>query len=132
MKRVLFVVAFASMALFISCTNKQDVVSGIAKQFLEAYFKTDYPNAATLCTKELAEQIEISFRQFDKLDTGVKEMFLKQAGGVSTDVVSVIFKGGDSAVVKYKVVLPNFPNGVENSLTMIKDQEGWKIGLLGE
>lgn len=116
-----------------SCTSRKEAVTIKTQEFLDAYFRMDYLAASKLCTKELGEELITSLNSLDSLEPSVKAMLEKQAAGVKTEIVSTeLKKGTDSAKVVYKVILPNFTEGIENKLSLIKIEKSWFVSGLGK
>jgi hypothetical protein len=115
-----------------SCTSKEKEITQNTKGFLDAYFSVDYKGAATYCTKELGEELVNSLKRLDSLEPSVREMLEKQSKEVKTEIISINTKGDkDIAKVLYKVILPNFPQGIENTITLKKVDKKWCIEELG-
>jgi len=122
-----------SLALILaSCTSRESAVTQKTNEFLNAYFAIDYMAASKLCTKELGEELVNSLKSLDSLEPKVREMLEKNSKEVKTEIVSVDpGKGKDTAKVVYKVILPNFPQGIENTISLIKIDKNWCVSELG-
>jgi len=115
-----------------SCTSKESEITQNTKGFLDAYFRVDYKGAATYCTNELGKELVNSLKRLDTLEPSVREMLEKQSKEVKTEIISIDTKSSkDIAKVLYKVILPNFPQGIENTITLIKVDKKWHIEELG-
>jgi hypothetical protein len=134
MKRVGYLV-FALMTLILvgSCGNKADEAKLRAVEFLDAYFKVEYIRAAEYCTDELKSEILEAFEQIESLEPGIKESVIHNTSQTKTEIVSVDTESKkDTVVVNYRVILPSFPNGIDNRLSLIKENKIWKICDFGQ
>lgn len=136
MKRYLKItfVSLAVLSFFFaaSCNKVEKTAELKAKEFLDAFFKIDYNKAALLCTEELAHELTASLKSIESLDDGVREMVIKQTSEVKTQIKSVDTDSKkDTVIVTYLVVLPSFPNGIENTLSLSKVDKEWKVVELG-
>lgn len=96
--------------------------------FLDAYFKTDYNAASQLCTKSLGDELLISLRDFDNMESGVKDVLMRQIKEVKTEILNVDSKSNkDTARITYKIFTPTVPAGIEKSLSMVKVGKEWKV-----
>jgi hypothetical protein len=115
-----------------SCNRVEKTAELKAKEFLDAFFKIDYNTAALLCTEELAQELTASLKSIESLDVGVREMVIKQTSEVKTQIKSVDTDSKkDTVIVTYRVILPSFPNGIENTLSLSKIDKEWKVVELG-
>lgn len=115
-----------------ACTSKEDQISLNTKKFLNAYFSVDYKAASTFCTKELGEELINSLKSLDSMEPAVRAMLEKQSKEIKTEIISIDSKSSrDTAKVLYKVILPNFPQGIENTLSLVKVDKRWCIIELG-
>lgn len=122
-----------SALLFTSaCTNVEEELTLKTQEFLKAYFNAEYQKAGSFCTDSLGVELAKSMEGFNSLEPSIKEMVLKQVQDVKTEVISIDKKSSDDTVfVKYRVVLPSFPNGVDNNLLFVKIDKEWKVASLG-
>ncbi len=121
------------VSMSLSCSNKEKEAEEIAVTFLDSYFKTDYETAAELCTPELADEIITSFKSLEAMEKGVRDMILKQTSMIKTEITDVVPSSGkDSMIVSYKVILPEFPKGMQNRLILVKSDNSWKVSGFGE
>lgn len=128
MKKLWVMVVF----LVLSCNSADKKAEQIAIQFLDAYFKIDYNTAAGFCSTELAEELGSSLKSIESLEDGIRDMIIKQTSELKTQIVSVDSESRkDTVIVAYKVLLPDFPNGIENKLLLSKIEKEWKIVELG-
>jgi hypothetical protein len=127
---------FLIMAAFLlaaSCTSQEERAKERANAFLDAYLSTDYEKATELCVPELAGEIEEALRGMDSLDEGIREMIVKQAESISTEIVAVEKTGSrDSLFIKYMVTLPEAPSGIENEMTMVRREDAWFVAGFGK
>lgn len=115
-----------------SCTSREKEITLNTKGFLDAYFRIDYKAAGTYCTKKMGEELTSSLKILDDLEPTVRAMLEKQSKEVKTVITSVQSKRGkDTAKVLYKVILPSFPKGIENTLTLVMVDKRWYIDELG-
>jgi hypothetical protein len=115
-----------------SCDRAEKTAELKATEFLDAYFRFDYEKAALLCTQELAEELSASLKSIESLEEGIRNMVIKQASEVKTTIKSVDAESKkDTVIVTYSVVLPSFPNGIDNTLSLSKVDKEWKIVELG-
>ncbi|MFA6335286.1 MAG: hypothetical protein WCX48_06990 [Bacteroidales bacterium] len=123
-----------SLVLVLSaCTSRKEEISLNTKGFLDAYFKVDYKAASSFCTKELGEELVNSLKSLDNLEPAVRVMLEKQSKEAKTEIISVNSeRGKDTATVLYKVILPNFPQGIENTLSLVKMDKKWWVVALGK
>ncbi|HCT94934.1 MAG: hypothetical protein A2X19_10360 [Bacteroidetes bacterium GWE2_39_28] len=136
MKRYLtftFVSLVILTVFFIASCNKVEKTAELkAKEFLDAFFKIDYNAAALLCTEELAQELTASLKSIESLEAGVRDMVIKQTSEVKTQIKSVDTDSKkDTVIVSYIVILPSFPNGIENTLSLSKVDKEWKVVELG-
>ncbi|MEN6618443.1 MAG: hypothetical protein ABFC28_02945 [Rikenellaceae bacterium] len=116
----------------VSCTSREKAVTLKTKEFLDAYFSIDYMAASQYCTKELGEELVNSLKSLDSLEPTVRDMLVKSSKEVKTEIISVgLGKGKDTARVLYKVILPNFPDGIENTISLVKAGKSWCVMELG-
>ena len=116
----------------VSCNKAEKTAELKAAEFLDAYFRFDYEKAALLCTKELADELSASLKSIESLEEGIRNMVIKQASEVKTSIKSVDTESKkDTVIVTYSVVLPSFPNGIDNTLSLSKVDKEWKIVELG-
>ncbi|PKP37831.1 MAG: hypothetical protein CVT97_04130 [Bacteroidetes bacterium HGW-Bacteroidetes-14] len=119
-------------AVFTGCKNHEKDVTLKTTEFLKAYFNADYDSAGQFCTDSLKMELARMLESYDSLDPSIKEMVKKQAQNVTTEVISVVkSEQKDTILVKYKVVLPSFPSGVDNTLSFVKQNKEWKVAELG-
>ncbi len=131
MKFKIFILA--AIILAASCTSQEERAKERANAFLKAYLSTDYEKATELCVPELAVEIEEALRGMDSLDEGIREMIVKQAKNISTEIVAVEKAGTrDSLFIKYHVVLPEAPSGIENEMTMVRVDDAWFVAGFGK
>lgn len=124
--------AFALLAITASCSQDEKSARASAGGFLDSYFKIEYEKAAGYCTTELGEELRSSLKSIETLESGVKEMIIKQTSEIKSEITKVERgPGRDSMVVIYKVVISGFPNGIENRLVMVKRDKDWKVAQLG-
>ena len=134
MKRVFNILSVSAVValILITCTKKEELIMQNAKLFLDAYFKTDYNAASQLCTKSLGDELLISLRDFDNMESGVKDVLMRQIKEVKTEILNVDSKSNkDTARITYKIFTPTVPAGIEKSLSMVKVGKEWKVGELG-
>jgi len=134
MKKVGFLVfMLMTLVLVSSCGNKTDEAKMQAVEFLDAYFKVDYARAAEYCTDELKVEIIKAFQQIESLESGVKESVIQNTSQAKAEITSVDTESKrDTVLVNYKVILPSFPNGIDNRLSLVKEGKVWKICDLGQ
>ena len=128
----LFVIVAVLMASS-GCGKQEKEAQIVAASFLESYFKTDYETASALSTPELADEIITSFKSMESMEKGVREMILRQTSQMKTEITGIEQTGSkDSMIVSYKVMLPEFPKGLQNKLIMVRIEGNWKVGGFGE
>ena len=134
MKRaVILVVMFMTVVAVNSCGNKGEDVRITATDFLNAYFKVEYVRAAELCTDELKADIVRTMESLESLEPEIKEMVIRNTAQTTTEIISIDTESKkDNATVIYKIVLPNFPEGIENTLSLVKVGKVWKISDFGQ
>ena len=116
-----------------SCGNKSDEARIQAVEFLDAYFKVDYLRAAEYCTEELKAEIIKTIEQIESLEPSVREMVIQNTSQTRTEIVSVDTESRkDTVIVHYKVILPSFPNGIDNSLSLVAVGKEWKVCDFGQ
>jgi len=131
-KKILLVMTLLPVMAITGCNSSEKAIRLTTNSFLEAYFKVDYLKAGTFCTEELAEKLANSLKNFDSIEPSVKEMLQKHSSEVKTEIVSVDrSRCRDSAAVLYKVILPNFQDGIKNTLLFARVNKEWKIISLG-
>lgn len=119
--------------IFNGCSNKESKISVITEGFLDAYFSIDYLAASSFCTKELGEELIETLKGLDTLEPSVRSVLEKQSKEVKTEIISIDTKSSsDTVTVLYKVILPNFPQGIENTLSVVKKDKRWCIAGLGQ
>ena len=125
--------ALIFLAIIISCSQDEKSARASAGGFLDSYFKIEYEKAAGYCTPELGEELRASLKSIESLESGVKEMIIKQTSAIKSEITKVERgHGRDSMVVVYKVILSGFPNGIENRLVLVKSGKDWKVAKLGK
>jgi len=128
----LSLIALTSLLLTSSCANVEEDLTLKTQDFLNAYFNAEYQKAGSFCTDSLGLELAKSSDSFNSLEPTIKEMVLKQVQAVKTEVISVEKNSSkDTVLVKYRVVLPSFPNGVDNNLSFVKVNKEWKVASLG-
>jgi len=133
--RKLFTIALLAggVLLFCSCSNNEKKARSSANAFLTLYFQTDYESAAALCIPELGNELRESMKTITSLEDGVKEMIVKQTAQIKTEIIEVEQGlGKDSLVVNYKVILPSFPNGIDNKMVLVKKGKMWLVAGFGQ
>ncbi len=134
-KKYLKTWALLISAVFViaSCTNREKEIASHTKAFLNAYFNIDYKTASGFCTKELGRELIGSLKSLDSLEPSVRTMLEKQSKEAKTEIISISTdKRKDSATVLYKVILPSFPKGIENTLSLVKMDKKWWVVALGD
>lgn len=135
MSRKILIIGLAiimTAAAATGCRDHEQDVTIKTTEFLKAYFNADYDSAGQFCTDSLRMELAGMLESFDSLDPSIKEMVKKQAQAVTTEVISVVkSEQKDTILVKYKVVLPSFPSGVDNTLSFVKQDKEWKVAELG-
>ncbi len=125
--------AFIFLSIITSCSLDEKRARTSAGGFLDSYFKIDYEKAAGYCTSELGEELRSSLKSIETLESGVKEMIIKQTSAIKSEIIKVERGSGrDSMVVVYRVILSGFPNGIENRLVLVKSGKDWKVAQLGK
>ena len=134
MKRIGFLLLMLMATILVSsCGNKADEAKIQAVEFLDAYFKVDYIRAAEYCTDKLKGDIIKAFEQIESLEPGVKESVIRNTSQTKAEITSVDTESKrDTVVVNYKVILPSFPNGIDNRLSLIKEGKVWKVCDFGQ
>ena len=134
MKRaVILVVMFMMVVAVNSCGNKGDEVRITVTDFLDAYFKVEYVRAAELCTDELKADIIKTMESLESLEPDIKEMTIRNTAQVTTEIISIDTESKkDNATVIYKIVLPDFPEGIERMLFLVREGKVWKISDFGQ
>ncbi len=132
-RRVIMIAAtMATFVLLQGCKTFEKDIRKVTNNFLESYFKVDYVTSGSFCSENLAQELSESLKSLDSLEPTVKEMLVKQSKGVKTEIISVDrMESRDSAEVLYKIVLPDFPSGIENRLIFARTDKTWKIVSLG-
>lgn len=133
-KRLFVIILFVGGVFFFSsCSSNERRAKESANSFLTLYFQTDYDSAATLCTPELGRELSESMKSITSLEKGVKEMIVKQTSNIKTEITSVEpAQTKDSLIVNYKVILPNFPNGIDNKMVLVKREKEWLVASFGQ
>lgn len=125
-------VVLSALLIISACSNVEEDLTIKTQEFLKAYFNAEYQKAGSFCTDSLGVELAKSMESFNSLEPSIKEMVLKQVQDVKTEIVSVDRKSSkDTVFVKYRVVLPSFPNGVDNNLSFVKIDKEWKVASLG-
>lgn len=123
---------FSLVLILNACTSRENEIALNTKGFLDAYFKIDYIVASAFCTKKTGDELVNSLKRLDNLNPAVRTMLEKQSKEVVTEIISVESKRGkDTAKVLYKVILPNFPQGIKHTITLVKVNKKWCIEGLG-
>ncbi|MFA6770422.1 MAG: hypothetical protein WCR71_04545 [Bacteroidales bacterium] len=132
-KKLFTIVLFVGgIMLFSSCSNNKKKARVNANSFLTLYFQTDYESAAALCTPELGDELRESMKSIESVEAGVKEMIIKQTSQIKTEIITLEELSRDSLVVNYKVILPSFPNGIENKMVLVKREKKWLVSGFGQ
>lgn len=132
-------ILLAGGGLLLSC-NRASGPEKAAEAFLEAYLSTDYQQAASCCTERLSEKLLDSVKDLEQLEEGIKQQITGYTRGLSTRIDEVTRKGnGDTVLVSYTLFkaspdsqLSSPENGVRSSLSLVKDQTGWKVAALNK
>jgi hypothetical protein len=126
------IIALSALLLILSCANVEEDLTLKTQDFLKAYFSADYQKAGSFCTDSLGMELAKSAESFNSLEPSIKEMVLKQVEAVKTEVISIEKSASkDTLYVKYRVLLPSFPNGLDNNLSFVKVNKEWKVASLG-
>lgn len=118
--------------LFSSCSNNENLARTSADTFLTLYFQIDYEAAAALCTTELGSELRESLKSIESLEKGVKDKIIEQASKIKTEIITIEELGKDSLVINYKVILPSFPNGIDNKMVLVKSEKEWLVARFGQ
>lgn len=128
-----WVLLISAVLMIASCTNREKEIAAHTKAFLDAYFNIDYKAASGFCTKELGSELIGSLKSLDSLEPSVRAMLEKQSKEAKTEIISIKADNNkDTAKVLYKVILPSFPKGIENTLSLVKMDKKWWVVALGD
>ena len=132
-KKLLTICLLTSGALLLSsCSNNENQARVNADAFLTLYFQTNYESAAALCTAELGKELLESMKSIESLEPGIKEKIIEQTSKIKTEIVTIEELSKDSLMVNYKVILPSFPNGIDNKMVLVKKDNGWLVAGFGQ
>ena len=143
MKRIktflpVILIATAMAATVTSC-NKGPKPEETAIGFLNAYLSTDYPTAASFCTKEPSEFFNESVQDFENLTDSVKSIIKRQTAYFTPQIDSVSKYGKDTLLVSYTIVKNDPADSIatkgadqliKSCLSIVKEDEDWKIAAL--
>ncbi len=133
-------ITIIAATLLFSC-NSGPKPENIAQEFINAYLATDYEKAADYCTPALGQDLLQALEEADALNQNIKEKIKLHTQNYSSQIDSVkLNKAKDTTIVYYSIL-----NGcttdslniaatqiIERTLTMVKQEEGWKVNSLNK
>lgn len=132
-KKLLTICLLASGVLLLSsCSHNEKQAQMNASTFLNLYFQTNYEAAAALCTPELGKELLELMKSIESLESSVKEKIIEQTAKIKTEIVTIKELGKDSLLVNYKVIMPSFPNGIDNKMILVKSEKDWLVAGFGQ
>ena len=99
----------------------------VAETFLRAYFSADFPQVLPLCTEELQKDINQSYTFFSELPEEDQLRIRAELQDYSFKMEGCTLNPAkDSAKVLYRVSLRDSTDTPSGSLSLVKQEEGWK------
>lgn len=133
MRKLLTIILLVGIAsLLSSCSKNENKAKASAETFLSLYFQTNYESASALCTQELGKELLESMKNIESLESSIKEKIIEQTSKIKTEIVTIEELGRDSLMVNYKVILPSFPNGIDNKMVLVKREKEWLVAGFGQ
>ena len=133
MRKLLTIILLVGIAsLLSSCSKNENKAKASAETFLSLYFQTNYESASALCTQELGKELLESMKNIESLESSIKEKIIEQTSKIKTEIVTIEELGRDSLMVNYKVILPSFPNGIDNKMVLVKRDKEWLVAGFGQ
>lgn len=133
MRKLLTIILLVGIAsLLSSCSKNENKAKASAETFLSLYFQTNYESASALCTQELGKELLESMKNIESLEPSIKEKIIEQTSKIKTEIVTIEELGRDSLMVNYKVILPSFPNGIDNKMVLVKRDKEWLVAGFGQ
>lgn len=104
----------------------------MAEQFLDSFFKFDYESAKALSTHEYKEELSFLTKSIEGLEQGVRDKVIEYSQGVERELLNIEKSNSkDTLILNYRMVAPNTKYKANNSLTMVKGSEGWRVARFG-
>lgn len=126
-RSVAFILSSVLLLGVAGCSDKTDKAEEVAKDFLSLYFATDYRGAASCCTEELSKALLEAVEEYYSLEENVREGVVDISSSVVTSITSAQAQSADTVLVKYSLKLPDVDRPQENTLTIVKEDGGWRV-----
>ena len=121
----------------ISCNNPSDTPTPtpehIAEKFLTAYFYPDFEQIVLLCAPGsiLKSDMERNAQTFNGYLPETQEKLRIELASYSFKIEQAdLNRTKDSAFVSYSIFTPEFINGIACRLTLIMEEDEWKVAKL--
>jgi hypothetical protein len=129
-KYCLILGTFSLMLMVSGCNNNTKEAAAVAADFLNSYFSTDYQGAASCCTEEMSKTLMEAVEEYYNMEEDAKEEVKDISSNVKTHIKSVESVDKETIIVKYDMTLPEEEKPIESTLTLKKEEEGWRISQI--
>jgi len=127
MKKIFFFLCAAS--LLCSCAGNK--AEQTAESFLTNYLNMDYDAAAAYCDSTVAFSLRIASEGWQELDSALLVKIREASSSTRYEIVEVDDQSvKNEAHVSYLLYPMNSENGVEMSMTLVKEKGRWLVRSL--
>lgn len=129
-RQILAVTAVLAVIPLHSCSgSRSSEATGMADEFVNAYFSAGYEEAARLCSEDFAALVRESAAVIDSLPQAVREEFMELSAGMTAHVVEVHEFGRDSVVVDYDIIYPGEIEPMRSAVVVVRDSDAgtWAV-----
>ncbi|MDR2585488.1 MAG: hypothetical protein LBC84_04605 [Prevotellaceae bacterium] len=126
-----FIAIFFIIASCNSATEPQP--EQVAQKFLTAFFNVDYDQILSMCLpgSQLKSDIERNAETIGGVSQAAQELYRSDLSSYHFTIDSVNLNSRkDSAVVFYTIIFPDIVTQKPGNLTMVKENQEWKIAKL--
>jgi len=131
---IIDIVLAAVFLCAVSCNTPPDPKpEEVANAFLSAYYLADFDQILSLCTSgsEFASDMARNAQFYNSYTPEAWDILHKELEDYHFTIQNVtINRSKDSAFVHYLVFTPLIPEGAESRLTLVKEEDEWKIAKL--
>ena len=122
------------LPLAISCSRSSEPKpEQVAEAFLTAYYLPDFERIISLCASGslLQSDMEKNAQSFYGYPPEIQDKWRKDLTTYNFCVNQVeVNSAKDSAFVIFAIFAPEVPGGIVSRLTLIKEEEEWKVAML--
>ena len=127
-----FVSLITTLFFAFSCSDSPDHrPEQISHTFLSAYFSLDFEQFLPLCCEALRNDLERSAQSVRGLSPETMEKLRNDLIAYSFEIEKIdLNHTKDSAFVSYIIFTPEALNGIDSRLTLIKEENEWRVAKL--